>query len=37
MVYEKGWLILGAGEKLEQVIALGKRYLQRKPLAPPSK
>lgn len=34
---EKRWMLLGAGEKLAQVEALGKRYLDKKGLEPPQK
>jgi hypothetical protein len=30
------WVILGAGEKRAQVLALARRYLEKKPLAPPA-
>jgi hypothetical protein len=33
----KAWVILGAGEKLEEVEALARRYQEKKPLAPPAK
>jgi hypothetical protein len=35
LIYKKGWIILGAGEKLAQVQALAKRWQEKKPLAPP--
>lgn len=31
----KSWQILGGGERLEEVEALGQRYVAKKPLAPP--
>ncbi|MBW2736357.1 MAG: hypothetical protein JRH20_28555 [Deltaproteobacteria bacterium] len=31
----KRWMVLGGGEKLSQVEALGRRYVNKKPLAPP--
>ncbi len=37
LIYKKGWLMLGGGEKRAQVEALGKRYMSKKPLAPKKK
>ncbi|MCC6748397.1 MAG: hypothetical protein IT371_12110 [Deltaproteobacteria bacterium] len=33
---KKQWVVLGAGEKKEQVEALAKRYLAKQPLEPPA-
>jgi hypothetical protein len=30
----KRWLVLGAGEELDEVVALARRYLSKQPLAP---
>ena len=37
IVYKKKWMILGGGERLAEVEALGKRWVDKKPLAPPKK
>ncbi|MFZ5784814.1 MAG: hypothetical protein ACOY3Y_00095 [Acidobacteriota bacterium] len=38
LIYQgRAWVILGAGEKLEEVEALAKRYQAKKPLAAPAK
>jgi hypothetical protein len=34
---DKRWKVLGSGEKLAQVEALGQRHLSKKPLPPPKK
>ncbi len=37
LIWDKQWVILGAGEKLPEVEALARRWQEKKPLAPERK